>query len=220
VCTGSVLLAESGLLDGRTCASHWAYRDLFVAAYPQVRLRPQTILDLESESDRIITAGGVTAWQDLALHLIRRLCGPEHASQTAKVYLLAGHEDGQLPFSAPTQGPVGDAAIRGTLAWIKEHYAEPNPVSAMAERSGLNPRTFARRFVSATGRRPIDHVQALRIDRARTLIEVGDGPLDSVGFQVGYEDPASFRRLFRRTTGLSPAAYRRKFAGVIGPPPG
>ena len=78
---------------------------------------------------------------------------------------------------------------------------------------------FARRFVSATGRRPIDHVQALRIDRARTLIEVGDGPLDDVGFQVGYEDPASFRRLFRRTTGLSPAAYRRKFAGVTGPPP-
>lgn len=219
VCTGSVLLAEAGLLDGKTCASHWAYRDLFKSAYPQVTLLPNAILDLQHELEGLITAGGVTAWQDLALHLIRRLAGPEHASQTARVYLLAGHEDGQLPFAAPTQRvAIADAVIRESMAWITDNCTEPNPVSAMTERSGLTRRTFARRFIAATGHRPIDHVQRLRIERARDLIEHGDAALDDVGYQVGYEDPAFFRRLFRRTTGLTPAAYRRKYAGVAGRP--
>ena len=215
VCTGSLLLAEAGLLDGRTCASHWAYRDLFAEAYPAIRLLPDAILDLGHESEGLITAGGVTAWQDLALHLIRRLCGPEHAVRTAKVYLLSGHEDGQLPFAAPTQAAIiGDAVIRDSLAWLDANYAAASPVSAMTEHSGLTRRTFARRFVAATGRRPIDHVHRLRIERARDLIERGDVAIDDAGYQVGYEDPAFFRRLFRRTTGLTPAAYRRKYAGI------
>jgi transcriptional regulator GlxA family with amidase domain len=214
VCTGSVLLAEAGLLNGRTCASHWAYVELFKSEYPSVRLLPDAILDLAHEKEGLITAGGVTAWQDLALHLIRRLCGPAHASRTAKVYLLAGHEDGQLPFSAPTQGLIGDAVIRHSLAWIDDHYAEPNPVSAMTEQSGLTRRTFARRFAAATGRKPIDYVHQMRIEKARDLIEHEDDPIDDIGFAVGYEDPTFFRRLFRRTTGMTPAAYRRKYNGI------
>ena len=217
VCTGSLLLAEAGLLDGRSCASHWAYRDLFATAYPQVRLRADAILDLSHESEGLITAGGVTAWQDLALHLIRRLSGPEHAVQTAKVYLLAGHEDGQLPFAAPTQaGLIGDALIRDALAWIDANYAAANPVSMMTEQSGLTRRTFARRFAAATGRTPIEHVHRIRIEQARDRIEHTDAAIDDVGYQVGYEDPAFFRRLFRRTTGLTPAAYRRKYASIGG----
>jgi transcriptional regulator GlxA family with amidase domain len=217
VCTGALLLAESGLLDGRSCAGHWAYQELFKAAYPRIRFGPASILDLASEPDGLITAGGVTAWQDLALHLIARLCGPEHASRTAKVYLLGGHEDGQLPFTAMVQRTVtGDALIRDCLAWIADNYALANPVTAMAEQSGLTSRTFARRFLAATGHRPIDYVQALRVERARALIESSGGRLDDVGFSVGYEDPTFFRRLFKRTTGLSPAAYRRKFAPIAG----
>ncbi len=216
VCSGSLLLAESGMLDGRSCAGHWAYRDLFESAYPRVRFAPESILNLASEADGLITAGGVTSWQDLALHLINRFCGPEQAARTAKVYLLGGHDDGQLPFSAMTQrAPVDDAVVRDCLAWIADNYRVPNPVSAMTERSGLNKRTFARRFQVATGRRPIDHVQALRIEGARTLLEMGTSAVDDVGFEVGYEDPTFFRRLFKRTTGMTPAAYRRKYAGVV-----
>lgn len=216
VCSGSLLLAESGLLDGRSCAGHWAYRDLFHSAYPRIRFGPGEVLDRSSEEDGLITAGGVTSWQDLALCLIARFCGPEHASRTAKVYLLAGHEDGQLPFSAMTRrAAIGDAVIRDCVAWITHNYATPNPVSAMADRSGLTRRTFARRFQSATGRRPIDYVQALRIEGARLLLETGTGAIDDVGYEVGYEDPTFFRRLFRRTTSLTPAAYRRKFAPIV-----
>jgi transcriptional regulator GlxA family with amidase domain len=216
VCTGSLLLAESGLLDGRSCAGHWAYADLFERMYPRVRFLPGAILDLSSEPSGLITAGGVTSWQDLALQLINRFCGPEHAARTAKVYLLSGHEDGQLPFTAMTHLVRGeDAAIRDCLEWIGDNYAVANPVTAMTERSGLTARTFARRFRTATGRRPIDYVHALRIDEARRRLELGTGRVDDVGFDVGYEDPTFFRRLFKRTTGLTPAAYRRKFASIV-----
>jgi transcriptional regulator GlxA family with amidase domain len=215
VCTGSVLLAESGLLDGRSCAGHWAYADLFRRAYPQVRFRPGAILDLTHEPERLITGGGVTSWQDLALHLIGRLCGPEQAARTAKVYLLGSHEDGQLPFSAMTRLVQGDdRAIEASLAWIGDHFSEPNPVSAMADQAGLTLRTFARRFQAATGRRPMDYVHAVRVERARQRLETGSQPVEDVGYEVGYEDPTFFRRLFKRTTGMTPAAYRKKFTPI------
>jgi len=216
VCTGSLLLAEAGLLDGRTCACHWAYGSLFAEAYPRVSFRPGAILDVRSEADGIVTAGGVTSWQDLALHLISRFCGPEHAARTAKVYLFGGHEDGQLPFAALSRRVrADDRVIADCLAWIGEHPETANPVTAMVERSGLTARTFARRFGAATGRTPIEHVHGLRIERARGLLELGRLPVDEVGYSVGYEDPTFFRRLFKRITGMTPAAYRRKYAAII-----
>jgi transcriptional regulator GlxA family with amidase domain len=215
VCTGSVLLAESGLLDGRSCASHWAYAALFEEAYPRVRFRPEKVLELAHEADGLITGGGVTAWQDLALYLISRYCSPEHAAATAKVYLLDRHEYGQLPYSAMTRVVRGaDAVIGRSLDWIEGHYAVGNPVSAMAEEAGLLPRTFARRFAAATGRRPIDYVHGVRVEAARRLLEAGAAAVDDVGYGVGYEDPTFFRRLFRRSTGMTPAAYRRKYASI------
>jgi transcriptional regulator GlxA family with amidase domain len=216
VCTGSLVLAEAGLLDGRQSSCHWAYRDLFREHYPRVELSEDSILNLTSESQGVITAGGVTAWQDLALHLIARLCGPAQALQTAKVFLLAGHEDGQRPFAAMTRpNQVRDAVIGQCQAWIGQHYDCTNPVAAMAERSGLQPRTFARRFRSATGYLPIEYVHAVRIEEARRIIETEASAIDEVGYQVGYEDPTFFRRLFKRKTSLSPAAYRRKMAGIL-----
>lgn len=213
VCAGSLLLAESGLLDGRSCAGHWAYVDLFASSYPRVRFKAGSILDRSSEASRIVTAGGATSWQELALYVIGRLCGPAQAVRTAKLYLLAGHEDGQLPFLAMTRRPPGeDRVVADSVAWIEANYATPNPVAEMTRRSGLTPRTFARRFQAATGRRPIDYVQAVRIEGARERLETGDGPVDDIGFDVGYKDPTFFRRLFKRVTGLTPAAYRRKYA--------
>lgn len=215
VCSGSLLVAESALLDGRSCAGHWAYADLFRDAYPRIRFLPEAILNLEHVDDGIVTAGGVTSWQELALYLIGRFCGPEQAARTAKVYLLGSHADGQQPFSAMTRRPIpDDAVIRDAVAWVAENVATPNPVTAMTDRSGLLPRTFARRFQAATGRRPIEFVHGLRIEEARRQLELGDRPVDEVGFAVGYADPTFFRRLFKRTTGLTPAAYRRRYAAI------
>jgi transcriptional regulator GlxA family with amidase domain len=215
VCTGSLLLAEAGLLDGRTTAGHWAYGDLFDIEYPTVVFDGSAILVLASEKDGVITAGGVTAWQDLALHVIARLLGPEHAVRTAKVHLLTGHQDGQLPYAAMVRREdPNDAAIVRAQGWIADNYASENPVAAMAERSGLQPRTFGRRFRAATGRRPIEYVHEVRIDEARRILESSVLAVDEVGYSVGYQDPTFFRRLFKRMTGLTPAAYRRKFTTI------
>ena len=165
------MLAEAGLLEGRQCAGHWAYGDLFREHYPNVSYNEHSILDLTSEHEGVVTAGGVTAWHDLALHLIARLCGPEHALRTAKVYLLAGHEDGQRPFAAMSRRiQQSDAVVGRCQAWIAQNYACANPVAAMTERSGLKQRTFARRFRSATGYRPIEYVHALRVEEAKQII--------------------------------------------------
>jgi transcriptional regulator GlxA family with amidase domain len=214
VCSGSLILAEAGLLDGRECTAHWAYRDLFREQYPKVKLTAGAILNLNCEAEGVITAGGVTAWQDLALHIIARLCGTQHALRTAKVFLLSGHEDGQLPFATMCRRmQSSDAVIAGCQRWIAENYACQNPVARMAEHSGLVPRTFARRFRAATGYLPMDYVHALRIEEAKQIIETEGCDMDEVGYSVGYEDPTFFRRLFKRQVGLTPAAYRRKFSG-------
>ena len=113
VCTGSVLLAESGLLDGRSCACHWAYGPLFRRGLPAGPLPPEQVLELAHEADGIITGGGVTSWQDLVLHLIARYCSPAHAAATAKVFLLDRHAEGQLPYSAMTRVVRGDDAAVG-----------------------------------------------------------------------------------------------------------
>lgn len=216
VCSGSLIPAEAGVLDGIECAGHWGYRDLFREHYPTVRFREDSILVFAGEGFRIITAGGHSSWHDLALHLIARLCGANHAIRTAKVYLLSGHLDGQLPFAAMTRRvQKSDAVIGQCQEWIAQNYVCANPVAAMTERSGLKPRTFAQRFRAATGYLPLDYVHALRIEEAKQLIETESAGIDEISFKVGYEDPTFFRRLFKRKAGLTPAAYRRKFNGIL-----
>jgi transcriptional regulator GlxA family with amidase domain len=215
VCSGSLLLAEARLLDGREAAVHWAYVDLFRRCYPEVVLREESMLCLSGENAGIVTAGGVTAWHDLALYLIARHCGHRQAVQTSKVFLISGHDDGQLPFAAMARrSDASDAVIGACQSWIGENYCAANPVQRMAERSGLNPRTFARRFRAETGYQPIDYVQALRVEEAKQMLETEDLAVDDVAEAVGYDDPASFRRVFKRRAGLTPAAYRRKFQGI------
>jgi transcriptional regulator GlxA family with amidase domain len=215
VCSGSLVLAEAGLLDGREAAAHWAYDELFRRCYPRVTMRAGDVLCLTSAAEGIVTAGAVTAWQDLALWLIARYCGKRQAIETAKVFLFAVHEEGQLPYSAMGKRcESSDAVIAVCQSWIAENYTTENPVQSMAERSGLNPRTFARRFRAATGYQPIDYVQALRVEEAKQMLETSDAGIDEIAAEVGYEDAASFRRVFKKKAGLTPAAYRRKFQGL------
>ncbi len=111
---------------------------------------------------------------------------------------------------------TSDAVIGDCQSWIAENYHTTNPVQRMAEHSGLNPRTFARRFRAATGYQPIDYVQALRVEEAKQMLETSETGIDEIAGAVGYDDATSFRRLFKRKAGLTPAAYRRKFQGIAG----
>jgi transcriptional regulator GlxA family with amidase domain len=211
-CTGALMLAETGLLDGWEATTHWAYRELFRSHYPNIRLRLEQNLCGSGHDNQIVTSGGVTAWQELALHFISRFCGIEYTVRTAKFWLIPNREEGQAPFeSMPKKIQHDDAVVSDCQAWAAEHYAVQDPVSAMIDRSGLPPTTFARRFKRATGYRPMEYVHTLRIEEAKQMLEMSDGTIDHIGHEVGYEDPASFRRLFKRKSGLAPSDYRRRF---------
>jgi len=216
VCTGGLLLAEAGLLNGLEATSHWGVVTLFREFYPKVLLKPEKVLTFAGPDQRVITAGGAASWMEMALHLIARFCGQEEAVRSSKIYLLGDRSEGQLPFAAMTR-PRGhsDGIVEKCQVWIAEHYEFNNPVSRMIEYSGLASRTFKRRFRSATGYTPIEYVQTLRIEEAKQLLETGDMLVDQIGREVGYDDPASFRRLFKRMTGVTPASYRQRFCTIL-----
>lgn len=217
VCTGAVLLARAGLLDGVEATTHWSAVGIMTQCFPKVVLKPDRILQPAGREHRIITAGGMSAWQDLLLYLIARFAGEEEARRTAKIYLLGDRSEGQLPFATmmpPRQHK--DAIVQKCQEWIAVHYDDPSPVARMAAMSGLPQRTFKRRFKAATGFAPIDYVQSLRIEEAKQLLETTEMAADRVGREIGYEEPAFFRRLFKRKTGTTPARYRQRFGNVAG----
>lgn len=214
-CSGALMLAETGLLDGRAATSHWGYEELFRRRYPQIRFRPEPSLCFADPAGRIVTAGGTTSWHDLALHIIGRHASPGEAVRIAKVYLLKWHDEGQLPYAPLVRmQPHSDAAVRTCEAWLAEHYRRPGAVARVVRHLRIPERTLKRRFKLATGLTLIDYLQNLRIEEAKRLLESTDRAADEISAAVGYEDPSFFRRLFKRRTGLAPREYRRMFSSV------
>jgi transcriptional regulator GlxA family with amidase domain len=211
-CSGGMLTAETGLLDGHEATVHWVSEAAFRRRHPEVSLRVDEVLVVSGEGGRLISSGAATAWHDLALYLIARHAGPATASSLARFYLLEWHNDGQAAFHV-FDPPLdhGDAAIAAAQRWIAANFAVANPVEQMIRQSGLAPRTFKRRFRAATAETPIAYVQRLRVERAKRLLEQSAEPIEEISWTVGYEDPASFRRLFKRLTGLTAGEYRRRF---------
>ena len=211
-CSGVFLLAETGLFDGRETTVHWGYAAEFARTFPQVPLRPDRVLVVSGEREELVTSGASMTWHDLVLYLIARHVGATAAQTVARYFALQWHHDGLAPYIV-FQGRKdhGDAAIADAQAWLSTHFSVGSPVEEMVRRSGLAERTFKRRFTEATGFAPIDYVQRLRIEDAKRRLERTDAPADEISWKVGYEDAAFFRRLFKRVTGLTPGAYRRRF---------
>ena len=215
VCTGTVLLAEAGLLNGVEATTHWSVVDFCRQRYPSMKLAPARVLVPTGEGHQLIPAGGGSSWHELSLYLISRYCGEETAIKTAKLYMLGDRSDGQLPYAAATRPRIhDDAEIASCQEWIADHYTTASPVAKMVERSRLPERTFTRRFRAATGLSPVAYVQKLRMEEAKQWLETSDTPSGDIAREVGYEDPASFRRLFKRHTGLTPSAYRQRFRTI------
>jgi transcriptional regulator GlxA family with amidase domain len=215
VCTGSVFLAEAGLLDGEEATTHWGATPIFDRYYPAVRLKAERILCHAGPERRIVTGGGSAAWADLALYLVARFCGAAEAVRISKIFVIGDHAEGQLPFTAMNRRRYHeDAIIEQCQVWIAGHYAERNPVSRMVEHSRLPERTFKRRFKAATGYAPVEYVQALRIEEAKQWLESTSESAESIANKVGYEDPAYFRKLFKRKTGVTPSRYRQRFQAI------
>lgn len=211
-CSGAIMLAETGLLDGRKATSHWGYQNLFRVSYPKVKFEPEPNLCFADTSGRIVTAGGTSSWHDLAIHIISRHCSTGEALRIAKVYLLKWHSEGQLPFEALVRHvPHADAMVRKCENWLGEHFRVAEPVARVVDHAGAPERTLKRRFKAATGTTLMDYVQNLRIEEAKRFLETGTTPFDDIAAEVGYENPGFFRRLFKRRTGLTPSDYRRMF---------
>jgi transcriptional regulator GlxA family with amidase domain len=216
LCSGSVLLSETGLLDGEEATSHWAYCDAIAHRHPNIRVRKERVLVPAGEGHRLVTAGGFSSWHDLLLYLIGRIAGPEEARRVAKLFLLDWHSEGQLPFTALTVGRFHeDRLVTAAQLWAADNYANANPVAAMAARSGLTERSFLRRFKSATGQSPLEYVQTLRIEEAKQLLETSAMPLDEIAGEIGYTEPSAFRHLFRKLVGVTPSAYRRRYVRPV-----
>jgi transcriptional regulator GlxA family with amidase domain len=211
-CSGLFLLAETGLFDGVPSTVHWGYAAAFKKAFPGVPVHPERVLVAAGARDQLITSGASMTWHDLVLYLIARHVGATAAQAVARFFALQWHHDGLTPYMVfEGRRDHGDAVIAAAQDWLATHFSVAAPVEEMIRRSGLPERTFKRRFTNAAGVPPIEYVQRLRVEDAKRRLERTDAPVDEIGWKVGYEDPAFFRRLFKRTTGLSPGVYRRRF---------
>lgn len=212
-CSGIFLIAETGLFDGRDATIHWSYARAFRRIFPTVRVHPEKVLIAAGAREELLTSGASASWHDLVLYLIARHAGAAAAQAVTKFMALQSHQDSLAPyvvFDAPRDH--GDAVVAGVQDWLQTHYPVANPIEEMVRRSGLPERSFKRRFTQATGLAPITYVQRLRIEEAKKRLERTRNSVDEIAWQVGYEDPAFFRRLFKRVTRLPPAAYRKKFS--------
>lgn len=211
-CSGVFLLAETGLFDGRDATVHFGYASEFAACYPAVLIHPERVLVISGTREDLVSSGASNTWHDMVLYLIAHHVGATVAQEVARMFALQWHQDGLTPYMIfEGRKDHGDAEIQNAQEWLVNHFSVANPVDEMIKRSRLAERTFKRRFADVTGLAPLTYVQRLRIEDAKRRLERTASPVDEISWSVGYEDAAFFRRLFKRTTGMTPGAYRRRF---------
>ena len=209
VCTGTAILAEAGLLDGRRATTHWAVADLYRERFPKVDWQPQFVV---TEDRGVLCGGGVYASIDLALYIVEKLCGRDIAVGCAKSLVLQMPRTYQETFSVlPFGRSHADQQIRKAEDWLHNHFPDDIDLDALAGDFSMTPRTFLRRFKAATGETPLAYLQGLRIAAAKRMLEEDRMTIQEVGLAVGYEDAAFFRALFKRHARISPAAYRERY---------
>ncbi|MDB5364351.1 MAG: transcriptional regulator, AraC family [Rhodospirillales bacterium] len=210
VCMGAAYLAEAGLLEGRTATTHWAVSAQLAARYPNVNWRPELFV---TEDSRLLCGGGVYASMDVSLYLVEKLCGHEVAVQCAKALLMPMPRMHQLGYAMlPISQPHANERIRTAEIFMQANFRDDVSTQTLADRCGLGARTFVRHFKAATGRLPAAYLQAVRIDAAKSMLERDNTPIQTISLEVGYDDVAFFRSLFKRSTGMTPAEYRAQFA--------
>lgn len=212
ICSGSFVLAATGLLDGRRATTHWRYAEGLQTRFPRVRVDPNV---LYIDEGRMLTSAGSAAGLDLCLHLIRRDFGAEVANQVARRLVIPPHRDGgQAQF---LENPV-DRCERGPLTAVLERVQRrihrPIKISDMARWAAMSERTFVRRFRATTGMAPGDWMRRQRMEHAKELLERSSLTIDQVAAQSGLGTAMTMRHHFRRRIGLSPVEYRRRFSQV------
>jgi transcriptional regulator GlxA family with amidase domain len=207
VCSGSILLAEARLLDGRRATTHWSRVRDMQKHYPRVRVEPDRIYVRDG---KFWTSAGITAGIDLALAMISEDLGPDVARETARqLVVYAQRPGGQTQHSRLLELGPPDGRFAALNSWMRERLDEKLAVEVLAARMKMSPRTFARAYVAETGVTPAKAVERLRVEAARSLIESGVGSMEDVAQQAGFGDIERMRRAFVRLFGAPPSSLRR-----------
>ncbi|WP_433465205.1 helix-turn-helix domain-containing protein [Spirillospora sp. CA-128828] len=214
LCTGAFTLAAAGVLDGRRATTHWRWAERFRSCFPEVTLEPDVLFVDDGD---VLTSAGSAAALDLGLHLIRRDHGAEIANAVSRRLVFAVHrEGGQRQFIERPVPDVPDASLAPLLGWARERLDRPLSVAGLASRAAVSPATLHRRFQAELGTTPLAWLTAERVAVACALLERGEPRLDVVARASGLGTTANLRTQLRRRTGLSPSAYRARFARASG----
>jgi transcriptional regulator GlxA family with amidase domain len=210
ICSGSLLLAATGLLDGKIATTHWAMVNQFRKRFPDVQLKPDELI---TEDSGLVCSGGYNSFLDVSIYVIGKLCCPEVALQCSKIFLHDKGSRSQAPYSI-FAGPQdhGDKQILSIQQLLEKEYTKNFDFNALAKQYGMGRRTLERHFKKATGETPLAYLQQIRVEHAKQLLESGNASFDEISYQVGYMDNSFFRKLFIKRTSLRPSEYRARFS--------
>ncbi len=209
LCKGAFLLAETGLVNGKNCATHWTAHELFKKKYPAVNLIPESII---CENNGIYSSGGGYSILNFTLYLIERFFGRETAIWTSKVSEIEFDRVSQSEFIIFSgQKEHSDEPIKVAQKYIENNFEHKLNVESVAETIHLNGRSFLRRFKKATSNTPLEYIQRVRIEAAKKRLESTTDNVMQVMFAIGYNDEKAFRTTFRKYSGLSPKEYQKKY---------
>jgi len=209
VCVGAYVLAKAQLLDNKKATTHWIVEEQMEKEFPLIKLDVDKII---IEDQNIITAGGVSAYIDLALYLIRKFISIETAYQCANYLVVDAGRTSQKHYKNLAGAYTGEETdLKDLLMWIDRNIHYPITLADLAKQLHVSERTLMRRFAKEIGVLPTRYLQNIRVQKAKELIINSNRSFEHITFDVGYEDISSFRRLFKKMTGLSPGEYRNIF---------
>lgn len=209
ICTGAFLLASSGLLDGKSCSTHWSATDHFRELFPQVKLQTDQLI---TDEHGIYTNGGAYSFLNLVIYLIEKYYDRQTAIYCAKVFQIELDRKSQSSFIIFTgQKQHDDEVVKEAQAYLESNLREKISVEHLATRFSVGRRNFDRRFIKATGNTPIEYLQRLKVESAKKALETSRKTVNEIMYEVGYSDTKAFREVFRKFTGMSPVEYKGKY---------
>lgn len=213
LCVGAFLLAETGLLNGLKCSTHWGFQQEFRELFPQVELADGSIV---TEEGRVYTSGGAHSYWNLLLHLVEKYSDRATAILASKYFAVDIDRNSQAAFAMfRGQKEHRDPEIRKAQEFIEKNLHERISIDELAASLAIGRRSFERRFRQATHNSVLEYIQRVKIEAAKRQFESSRKNINEVMYEVGYTDSKAFRDLFRKITGLTPVAYRNKFNKLV-----
>jgi len=209
LCSGAFLLAASGLLDGKSCSTHWKHTDTFRKIFPKINIQPDNLI---TDEHGIYTNGGAYSFLNLMIYLVEKYYDRQTAILCAKVFQIEMDRNTQSEFTIFTgQKQHDDEVVQKAQAYLEKHLEEKISITDLSSMFNVGRRNFDRRFIKATGNTPIEYSQRVKIEAAKKAFETNRKTINEVMYEVGYSDVKAFREVFRKVTGMSPLEYKGKY---------